>query len=133
MKERIFGIMRRAYYLVAVIITVIGIFWTATTCYTYHQESKYHGEWSWVPTLEKDAHPTLGGGYVIFADTYVEIDKKFITMSKERQDKDVKEIQDALYPRSRYEWFSIFFIFLTLPIAWLLHKTAHWVIWGKVK
>jgi len=22
---------------------------------------------------------------------------------------------------------------VTLPIAWLLHRTAHWVVWGKFK
>ena len=136
MFERIFGIIRRLYYLLAIIITLLGVYWSTNTAYIYYQESKYHGDWLWADSLSSDIkqfNSKSNKGYIIFADTYVEIDKQFIKMPKEKQDKEVKEIQDSLYPRTTYDWTSLLFVFLTLPVAWIIHRITHWVIWGKIK
>ena len=153
MIDKFFGIVCRAYYLIAIIITLCAIIWGAIEVYSYHQEPRLQS-WKFVEhkqpatkkvfgsfenlsdrTLESLASTNSVVRVELTSNTEsvtVEIGGKFASMSRQAQDEDIREIADTVWPKKHREWLEIFItIFLTLPIAVLLHCIAHWVIWGK--
>jgi hypothetical protein len=152
MMDKIFGIMRRAYYLTALLITLLGIFWLSTESYSYYKQPVLT-KWKLTGPVPNNDLPAYIKNLSNPMDiesvrknpvqieltskteiVTVEVDSKFLTMTKDEQNKDVLEISEVIWPKKHYSWVNgLLTILLTLPIAIMLHRIAHWVIWGKLK
>ena len=154
MLDKIFGIMRRAYYLVAALITLTGVIWLTTEGYSYYKEPKLQS-WRFVNLVPNrdlagyyrnlsnpaDLEGLLADKNVVRLELVsnaeivtVEISGKFSSMTKAEQDREVEEIAKNLWLTKNREWLSLFLtIFLTFPVAIIIHRVAHWIVWGKIK
>ena len=131
--EKMFGIIRRTYYLIAVLITLGGIMGAIISGYTWYNEPKLQS-WKFIEYSPK----SIDSEYIELKGTTetvkIEYQGKLSVMTKQDQEKEIKSIEAQLWPSPTHDWLSIFLIiFLPIPLALIIHGIVHWIIWGKIK
>jgi hypothetical protein len=134
--QTFFGIIKRLYYLFALILVLIAVYTVAFKIYKWDQLRPTVG---WM--VASDCNIQAKKVCLVVENkkerVYIELDETFNTLTEKDKTKKVDEAkilafgENKLYNTDFY-W-SLFFIVVIFPIFRLGHLLGHWIIWGRIK